>query len=135
MSFQEKSLWLMSIALFAFAGLYFGTALPQSSADVSSHDVKKFVGALILMVIIQIIGHVAMAIRDRRFQTDERDGLIELKGRRNGHYVLAVGVAISLVAALATRGNFLFTHLLLAFWILSQLIDYVSQIVLHRRGA
>lgn len=134
MSFHEKSLWLMSVSLLAFAGLYFGMTLPQSGADVMPHQMVRFVGALILMVVTQVIGHVAIAIGDRRSTTDERDRLIELRGRRNGSYVLAVGVSISILTALATKGNFLFTHLLLAFWIFAQVVEYVSQIVLHRRG-
>lgn len=135
MSFHEKSLWLMSVSLLAFAAFYFGTALPQSNADVVPQQILRFVCALTLMVAVQVIGHVIIAIRDRRSNTDERDWLIELRGRRNGSYVLAVGVSMSLLAALCIKGNFLFTHLLLAFWIFAQLVEYVSQIVMHRRGA
>jgi hypothetical protein len=135
MSFREKSLWLMSMSLLAFAGLYFGTTLPASDVDVMPHEVIKFIAALILMVVTQVIGHVLIAIGDRRPNSDERDWLIELRGRRNGNHVLAAGVAISILAALSIKGNFLFTHLLLAFWICSQLVEYGSQIFLHRRGA
>lgn len=134
MSFHEKSLWLMSMSLLAFSGIYFGTVLPQSSVDVMPQQMFRFTGALILMVVAQTIGYVVIALRDRRFNSDERQGLIELKGRRNSNYVLVAGVSISLFAALATKGNFLFTHILLAFWIFAQLVDYVSQIMLHRRG-
>ena len=45
MSFHEKSLWLMSISLLAFAGLYFGAVLPQSNADVMPQEIGRFIGA------------------------------------------------------------------------------------------
>ncbi len=70
-----------------------------------------------------------------RHQTDERDRLIGLKSTRNGSYVLATGVFLSLSSAVLTKGNFVFTHLLLGFWVLAQLVEIGSQLVLYRRSA
>ena len=33
------------------------------------------------------------------------------------------------------KGNFVFTHVLLGFWVLAQLVEIASQLVLYRRGA
>ena len=87
------------------------------------------------LVIFQIVGHALIAILDRRTETDERDRLIGLKGSRNAGFVLATGVACSLWLAVITTGNFLFTHVLLAFWVLAELVGIATQLVLHRRGA
>jgi hypothetical protein len=76
-----------------------------------------------------------IAIVDRRSETDERDRLIGLKGARNGSVVLATGVFCSLCLAVLTTGNFVFTHVLLAFWVAAQLVEYGSQLILYRRGA
>ena len=135
LSFQEKSLWLMSVSLVVGFGFYFVTVLPTDAVDVMPHQVVLFVLAIVMLVIMQIVGHIVIAIVDRRTETDERDRLIELKGTRNAAYVLATGVFLALCAALLTEGNFVFTHVLLGFWVLAQLMEIGSQLFLYRRGA
>ena len=135
LSFREKSLWLMLVTLVASFGFYFATVLPPSAADVVPQQVVLFVIAVVTLVIMQIVGHILIAIVDRRAETDERDRLIELKGTRNASYVLATGVFVALCAAMVTDGNFVFTHLLLASWVLAQMVEIGSQLFLHQRGA
>jgi len=135
LSFHEKSLWLMFVSLVGVFGAYFAMVLPTHTVDVMPHQVALFVLAVVLLVIMQIVGHIVIAIVDRRTQTDERDRLIELKGTRNAAYVLATGVFLALCATLLTKGNFIFAHLLLGFWVLAQLVEIGSQLFLHRRGA
>ena len=135
LSFREKSLWLMLVTLVASFGFYFATVLPASAADVVPQQVVLFVIAVVMLVIMQIVGHILIAIVDRRAETDERDRLIELKGTRNASYVLATGVFVALCAAMVTDGNFVFTHLLLASWVLAQMVEIGSQLFLHQRGA
>ena len=74
-----------------------------------------------------------IAILERHRETDGRDRLIALKGVRNGSYVLATGVFVALCAAVLTKGNFMFTHVLLGFWVLAQLVEIGSQLSLLRR--
>lgn len=134
LSFREKSLWLMFVTLIVAFGFYFLTVLPPGAANVRPPEVIIFVVALVFLVLMQIVGHVVIAIMDRRTDEDERDRLIELKGTRNASYVLATGVFFALCAALLSDGNFVFTHVLLAFWVLAQLVEIGSQLLLHRRG-
>jgi len=134
-SFQEKSLWLMAVGLVGWFGFYFGTVLPTETANVMPHQMALFVLAIVMLVIMQIVGHIVLAIVDRRSETDERDRLIELKGTRNAAHVLATGVLLALSAALMTDGNFVFTHVLLGAWVLAQLVQIGSQLFLYRRGA
>ena len=135
LSFQEKSLWLMFISLVGGFGFYLVAVLPTDAVDVMPHQVVLFVLAVVMLVIMQLVGHIVIAIMDRRTETDERDRLIELKATRNAAYVLATGVFLALCAALLTEGNFIFTHVLLGFWVLAQLVEIGSQLFLHRRGA
>ncbi|MDQ3069962.1 MAG: hypothetical protein M3R55_09570 [Acidobacteriota bacterium] len=140
LSFQEKSLWLVLSSLVVAYGCYFYQAFANmgpldAAADVQPHQIALFTAAVVLLVIMQVAGHVVIAMVDRRSDTDERDRLIGLEGTRNGAYVLAAGVFCSLCVALATEGNFIFTHLLLGSWVLAQLVETASQLVLHRRGA
>jgi len=135
LSFQEKSLWLMFVSLVGGFTFYFVRVLPSDTVDVLPPQIVSFVLAVVVLVIVQIVGHIVIAIADRRTETDERDRLIELKGARNASHVLATGVFLALCAALLTEGNFVFTHVLLGFWVLSQLVEIGSQLFLYRRGA
>lgn len=134
-SFQEKSLWLTLIGLLVAFGWYFAKVVPTASVDVTAPQLGMFIAAVVLLVITQGAGHIVIAIVDRRSDTDERDRLIQLRGTRNGAYVLAAGVSVSLCAAVLTEGNFIFTQVLLASWVLAQLVEIGSQLLLYRRGA
>lgn len=134
LSFQEKSLWLQFVSLFVAFGLYFSSVLPAKTITVMPNQIGLFVAMVVLLVVLMGAGHIVMVIVDQRTETDERDRLIELKGMRNSSYVLATGVFLSLCAALFTEGNFVFTHVLLGFWVLAQLVEIGSQLYLYRRG-
>ncbi|MBK8321477.1 MAG: hypothetical protein IPL06_01780 [Betaproteobacteria bacterium] len=145
LSFQEKSLWVMLASLVVGFGFYFANAFgahaalaaraPGQAADLMAPYVGLFIAAVVLLVAISVAGHVVIALADRNPQTDERDHLIALKGTSYASYVLATGVFLALTAAVFTRGNFIFTHVLLAFWVLAQLVAIGSQLVMYRRGA
>ncbi|MBK8795640.1 MAG: hypothetical protein IPM07_04130 [Anaerolineales bacterium] len=135
LSFQEKSLWVMFVGLIAAFSFYFVTVLPSSAVNVMPDQVVYFVLAVIFLVVTQIVGNSVIAIMDRNTQTDERDRLIALKGMRNGGYVLATGVFLALCTALLTDGNFLFTHVLLGFWLFAHLVEIAPRLFLYRRGA
>ena len=135
LSFHEKSLWLMFVSLVGCFGFYFATVLPAKGVDVMPYQMASFVLAVVVLAVMQVIGHIVIAIVDRRTETDERDRLIELKGQRNAAYVLATGVFLALCVALLTKGNFVFAHVLLGFWVLAQLVEIGSQLVMLRRGA
>jgi len=135
LTFSEKSLWVVAVGLVLAFGFYFAMVLPTAGVDVLPHQVVLFVVAVVFLAITQIVGHAVIAIFDRRTETDERDRVIGLKGIRNGSYVLATGVLFALCAAVFTRGDFIFTHLLLGFWVLAQLVETGSQLFYYRRGA
>ena len=140
LSFREKSLWLLLLSLIVAFGVYLASILPLRLANVAPTHVGSFVGMLILLVIIQVVGQTLLAIASRRelaspIQSDERDTLIKLKSMRLASYVLATGVFVSICVALLVPGNFAFVHVLLAFWVLAQAVEIVFQLVLYRRGA
>ena len=145
LSFQEKSLWLMFVSLVGCFGFYFVNVLraqpsveemvPTLAADVMPHQAALFLVATALLVACQIVGHLLIVLVDRRVETDERDRLIALKGTRNASYVLATGAFCTLSTAMVTNGNFACAHVLLGFWVLAQLVEIGTQLVLYRRGA
>ncbi len=135
LTFEEKSLWVLFLGLLGVYGYYFSMVLPTDAVNVMPQHKVLFAMAVAYLVASQVVGHILIAIVDPRDETDERDRLIELKGTRVGSWVLAAGVFITLVVAVQTEGNFLFTHVLLGSWVLSQLVEIGSQLYLYRRGA
>lgn len=133
-SFQQKSLWLMFVSLVVGFGSYFAGVLPATSAEIGPQHVARFAGAVGVLVVFQVLGHVVIALFDRRPGTDERDRLYGLLGSRAASYVLATGIFAALCAALLTEGNFIFSHLLLAAWVLAQLVEIGTQLLLYQRG-
>jgi hypothetical protein len=144
MSFREKSLWVMLLAM-ALATFFYGHAVAYVSHEqfetvawrsmtVNAPMVVMFHIAVAVLVAFAIFGHLVIVLFDRRTDEDERDRLIALKGAQVGGFVLATGVFFALWLAVISTGNFGFTQLLLAFWVLAQMTDYAVQIWLHRRG-
>jgi hypothetical protein len=125
--------------LIAFGG-YFKSAslmlLPEPiAADIMPGHAGLFVAATVMLVVILVAGHIAIAIFDHRTETDERDRLIEMKGERYGSFVLACGVFLSLSVAVITEGNAIMAHVLLGSWVLSSIVENLSQIIMYRRSA
>lgn len=133
-TFQEKSLWILFAGVVIAFGFYFNAVFPTDAVNVGRGHIGLFVAAIVLLIVVQIVGHIIAAIVDQHFETDERDRLYELKAVRSSSYVLAAGVFISLCVALMTAGNFLFTHVLLGFWALATLVEIGHQLYLYRRG-
>ena len=134
LSFREKSLWLVLVGLLAAFGFYFWLAFQTTSVDVGPAQAGVFVGAVVLLVIVQVIGHLVIVLFDRRDDTDERDRLIERQGERIGSFVLASGVFVALCTAVAVPGNFACAHVLLASWVIAQAVEIAAQLWYYRRG-
>ena len=144
MSFREKSLWVMLLAM-ALAAFFYGHAVAYVSHEqfetvvwramtVNAPMLVMFHIGVAVLVAFAIFGHLVIALFDQRTEEDERDRLIALKGAHVGGIVLAVGVFFALWLAVASTGNFWFTQLLLAFWVLAQMSDYAVQLWQHRQG-
>lgn len=120
----------MFLSLLGF-GFSFQAALPMTTPDVRPEHVARFAGAVTALVMVQVVGHIGIALLDRRPDTGERDRLDALRGARNASSVLATGAA--LCTALLTEGNFLFTHVPLAAWVLAQLVETGPQLFSYGR--
>ena len=140
LSFHEQSLWLVLASLCAVFGVYFARVVPATGATIGPAQIGSFIGLLVVLVLVQIIGHALLALGSLRelrqggVQRDERDVLIELKSSRLASWLLACGVFCALCVAVLVPGNAAFVHVLLAFWVLSQVLALASQLYLHRWG-
>lgn len=145
LSFREKSIWVMSAGLllasviyaYAVSSVYQAMQpdVPWQAMRVLPPMVFLFCVAVGLLTVFAVVGHTVLAVSDRRSDEDERDRIIALKGAQWGGVALAVGVFCALCVAVVSAGNFWFSHALLGFWVLAQLAEYLTQIVLYRRGS
>ena len=91
-SFAEKSALLVLIAVLAVFGMYFVDTFGSSPAGAMT----AFVRAVILLIVITIAGHIAIAVfhaphDDLENPADERDREISRRSLRNAYYALAAG--------------------------------------------
>lgn len=138
-SFKEKSEWFVLVSLVLVYGNYFAQVLPNRGPEVAATDMARFVGAIVTLVILQIVGQALLATANRReiargVQHDERDTMIDLRASRVGSYALATGVLLALLTALQVPGNFAFVHVLFGSWVVSQALEIATRLLLYRRG-
>jgi len=137
-SFQEKSAIAMIGALAVVYGAYFaivGRWLTVAPADEIAYQPLLIV-AIVPLVVLAVVSHVAIALANPKEAgaEDERDRLIALRGERVGSYVLALGVFGGLVLAMAELPPFYIAHALLLAWVLAELVEGATKLVLYRRG-
>jgi hypothetical protein len=137
-SFQEKSAVVMTGALAVVYGAYFaivGRWLTVTPADEIVYQPLLIV-AVVPLVVLAVVGHVAIALANPKEADayDERDRLITLRAERVGGYVLALGVFGGLVLAMAELPPFFIAHALLLAWVLAELVEGATKIVIYRRG-
>jgi hypothetical protein len=139
MSFREKSAWVMA-ALMIAAGLYYLNLVLGAPGEFGAPEppVGIFIAYVVLVVIASVAGQVGLSVsapKEASAPADERERpLLQRAGNWSGT-VLGVGAVTSLLHYLQHgNGNLLF-HTVLGSLIVSQIAEYVFQIVLLRRSA
>lgn len=137
MSFQEKSAWLMSVALFAGGAFYFKVVAAASAAlgELAPPIMPTLVIYAVILTVIAVVGHIiiaAFAPDDANEATDEREKRANDRAGHLSGYVLGVGVLLALGLYLFTYdGNVMF-YVLFGSLMLSQMAEYGIQVLLLR---
>jgi hypothetical protein len=138
MPFQEKSAIAMTAVLVAVYGAYFalmGRLLASTpAADIPYQPL--LIVAVVPLTILAAVSHIVLAVASPKEANayDERDRLIVLRSERLGGYVLVLGVVAGLVLAMAEIHPFFIANALLLGWVLAEIADNATRIVLYRRG-
>ena len=135
-SFEEKSVWIQLVSLVVGLGGYLVIAGLMLTNGVSSLPpfVPVFAAAIILIVAINIAGHVVAAITGRSDEADERDQLIGCRAEGRSSWILGVGVIAAIMALILSVGGVWVAHLLLISLFVSEVTKDMLQIVYYRRG-
>src|SRR6056297_3217752 len=129
MSFQEKSAWVMCIALAVSGAFYvWSVAAIVQAAQVIPPPNAIGVGIGVLIIIaIAIFGHALAALgnpADANAPADERDHLVIWRAGSLSGSLLAVTTMLSMVGfAMIGNGNLLF-HMMVGGLVLSQFAEY-----------
>ncbi|MBL0921242.1 MAG: hypothetical protein IBJ10_03830 [Phycisphaerales bacterium] len=136
MSFEERSVWVQAVAMLIVLGGYFVIAgvMMSRGVGVLAAYVPLFIGAVVLMVAVLVVGHVAAALLSRDRRADERDRLIGWRAEASSSWLVGAGVIVGIGCMVAGMNDVWVAHLLLGSMFLSETLKYALQIVYYRRG-
>jgi len=139
--FREKSIVIQIVSILAVYGL-FGVclwgfwdlpSLPAVAAGAIM--VVALIGITVCMIVINIVGHAALAFYARPEAPDERDRVIRLRGSRNAYGVLAVGMWCVLYLAIAKVPHGALLYTIMGAIALAELVRLGSQFLYYKLGA
>lgn len=134
MSFKEKSAAVtLAVLVFVYGGYFLKMGDWRTLPPVEAMG-GALIGQVVMLIVLLIVAHVALAAFDRKAQEDERDRLIELIGDRNGGYALGGGAVTAIFFLLFGAGPSHILHLLLAVLVMSEIVKIATQLYLYRRG-
>lgn len=138
MSFREKSAWTMAVVT-ALAGLVYLNLALAAGRELGGIPpaLGPFLPYVFLMIIASIVAQVALALvqpKEAERPADERERpILAVAGNWSG-VILGIGVVTALLTYLYYGSGDLLFHMALGSLILSQLSEFVFQILLFRRG-
>lgn len=147
MSYQEKKnivSLIGTILIFGFYCLYMYQRHQEGSLDQA--DTYRYWGSFILIlipvsiaakIIIQIAFNILYRITTNEEEpsfSDELDKLIELKATRNSHYVFMLGVVLSMGSLVMDMPHSVMFIIIILSGFMSEVIGYISQLYLYRKG-
>ncbi len=137
MSFNEKSAWVMSLALIVGGLGYFGMVAAASARTgaLAPPTLPAVIVYSAVLVVVAIIGHALVAMLSPAEADDRPDERERRIIERSGHlssYVLGAGVIVALALYLfSSDGNQLF-YAVFASLMLAQVAEYVLQIYFYK---
>lgn len=139
-SFREKCACAMAVVLTVAGAYYVSEVIGASAAlgETAPPDMHLVLIYVVMIVIASIVVTSVLATsagKEAGAPADERERLIQHKAGNWAGYVLAVPVVSGLFHYSVNGDGDLLFHLVFLSLLLSQIADYVFQVVLFRRGA
>lgn len=139
MAFREKLAWVMSLVLILAGGFYAWEVLGHGLAlkAVPPPSIKLAFVYVGLVIIGSIIGASSVALQntaEANAPADERERTIIDKAGNWSGYVLGLCAVVGALQYWVTQQGHLMFHCVVIGLMLSQIAEYVFQIVLFRRG-
>ncbi len=139
MSFHEKTAWVMSVLLTLAGGFYAFEVIGRWGAEgvPPPPSIKLAIVYVAIVVIGAIVSFSAVAANnadEANAPMDERERLISDRAGNWSGIILGGGILIGAAHYFVGQHGDLFFHTVIAALMISQIAEYVLQIVLHRVG-
>ena len=142
-SYKEKGLIAsLGVTLLIF-GWYLYGAFSNLSLKAEPPGFGEIITLIVLIAVLEIIIQGILASKNKSLLEDERDKLIEKISYRYGYWFLSACIWFLMVQILIdarfdhlpvlTTPNGMF-HLLLLFFVLAEVTNFVAQLYHHRKG-
>lgn len=139
MNYQEKSTTLMTAAMMLVYGVYFFIIWRWHGAVPLEEIAYQplLMAAVIPLIMFAVAGHVLIALFNPREASveDERDRQIALYGERAGGMMLGVTMFCGIVLSMLDTHHFYVANALMLGWVLAEILEGLTKIVLYRRGS
>lgn len=137
MAFQEKSAWVMVVALLLGGMSYFAAVngLSAELGQLAPPVLPSILRYTMILIVVAVIGNIAIAIftpKEANAPLDEREKSIMHRASHWSGYVLGAGVLVSLGFYLISHNGDMLFYGVFASLMISQLAEYVLQIALYR---
>ena len=142
-SYKEKGLIAsLGVTLLIF-GWYLYGAFSNLSLNPEPPGFGEIITLIVLIAVLEIIIQGILASKNKSLLEDERDKLIEKISYRYGYWFLSAGIWFLMVQILFdTRFDHLpvlttpygMFHLLLLFFVLAEVTNFVVQLYYYRKG-
>jgi hypothetical protein len=136
---NELPLFVLLVGVLSIFGSYFFFVFTNPE-DIGS-GLAQFIGAVILLIIIEVVTYSLVAADGSGVETDERDRAIKRAASRWGYGVLVVGVwvligqlVLDVVFEREALGNYLTANLLFLVFIAAELAELLARLLYYRLG-
>ena len=138
LAFREKSALVHIVALSLLLAFTLTQIWPFFSGfEESILVVKPLWVALVIFIVLEIIGHSIVAARNKKeanADSDERERLIVLKSSYYSSHVLGFILIGYLAISMLFQIPFLSIYFVFITFIIAEIVNYASQLILFRRG-
>ncbi|GAB4192630.1 MAG: hypothetical protein Kow00105_06690 [Phycisphaeraceae bacterium] len=135
-TFEERSVIVQLISLVLVLGGYLVVAGMMMSSGIQplTAYLPLFGGAVGLLVVVLVVGHIVALFFGRPERHDERDRLINWRADSIASHVLAGGILIAIIGMVCEMDSVWVAHFLLLTLILHELFKLSLQLIFYRRG-
>ena len=138
MSFEEKGTWVYAVLAVALSTIYFATILGQlPSTAVTEIDYQgPLLAAIAASIVLTMVGMIGIGIASPREagKSDQRDKEINRLGEYVGGTVLATGMVVPFVLALAEFPHFWIANAMYLAFVVGAICGAAVKLVAYRRG-
>jgi len=138
LAFREKSAIIHFLTLIILLIFCLATIWPFFSGhEESILVVKPLWAAVLIFILLEIIGHSIVAARNRadaNTESDEREKLIVLKSSYYSSHTLGFLLIGYLAVSMLFQIPFLSVYFVFIAFVIAEIVNYSSQLVLYRRG-